>query len=307
MPKTLARKRRREEHVVQAPIEVRTSPDGKVGIRGYAAVFEAESWGEVIKRGAFNRALAADANVDLLINHEGLPLATTKAGTMTLSVDDHGLLVEAPDLDMDNPAVQELVSGMRRGDVDKMSFAGIFQNAQKVDGIREVREVDIWDVSIVTRPWYDDTEVGIRSLSQRDVRRLSSDEKRQCQLPGVAMRAALRAAPAGATSWIDRTESVWDALEELAGDYVCIVDIADGWVVWACWAEWECLYQSNWSIDSAGTVTVEPGIRVALTYVPADDPAAAAIEPEDSSGDMTDRGMSLNLARAYAASGRLPA
>jgi HK97 family phage prohead protease len=149
-----------ERRLVDAHLELRQTPDG-FGLRGYAAVFDSESHGEVVKPSAFNRTLAQRDNVRLLVNHDGVPLASTKAGTMHLSVDDRGLLVDVPSLDPANPTVQELVSAMSRGDIDQMSFAFVAHDDPKVEGVRELREVTLYDVSVVTYPWYEATSVGL--------------------------------------------------------------------------------------------------------------------------------------------------
>lgn len=158
-----------ERRLFDASIEVRKRDDGTVGLRGYAAVFDSPAHGEVVKRSAFNRTLAQRDNVRLLVNHDGVPLASTKAGTMTLSVDERGLLVDVPELDMSNPTAQELVSAMSRGDIDQMSFAFTAYDDPIVDGVRELREVKLFDTSVVTYPWYDATEVGL--VGDRDMDR----------------------------------------------------------------------------------------------------------------------------------------
>lgn len=149
--------------------------DGKPPVvEGYAAVFNSPTdfgqanarMREVVLPGAFKESLAAGADVRLLINHEGLPLARTKSGTLQLREDSHGLHVHA-ELDPTDPDVQALMPKMRRGDLDQMSF-GFFTRADnwRMDGgvpLRELRAVDVFDVSIVTMPAYDDTNVALRS------------------------------------------------------------------------------------------------------------------------------------------------
>ncbi len=130
---------------------------------GYAAVFDSESHGEVVKPGAFNRTIAHGHDVRLLVNHDGVPLARTTSGTLTLAVDDHGLRAEA-ELDRSNPAVQEIASAMSRGDIDQMSFAFAALDEETVDGVRELREVRLYDVSVVTYPWYEATSAELNSL-----------------------------------------------------------------------------------------------------------------------------------------------
>jgi HK97 family phage prohead protease len=156
---------------IRKAVEVRfVREEGKAPhVEGYAAVFDqvaGEMFREVIRKGAFANCLKDNPDVRLLINHEGLPLARTKSGTLTLKEDDKGLFFSA-DLDASDPDVLALLPKLNRGDVDQCSFAfqTINDNWRIVDGVdtRELLEVDLSDVSIVTFPWYDTTEVGLRS------------------------------------------------------------------------------------------------------------------------------------------------
>lgn len=111
-----------------------TSDGGLQSVRvaGVASVYDYEyevyggpavgGWYERIARGAFDETLAKSPDVVLLLNHEGMPLARTKSGTLTLTNEKKGLGVKA-ELDMTNPLVQTLASSLSRGDVDEMSFA----------------------------------------------------------------------------------------------------------------------------------------------------------------------------------------
>jgi HK97 family phage prohead protease len=141
--------------------------DGTVRVAGYAAVFDSESHGEVVRRSAFNRTLAQRDDVRLLVNHDGVPLARTKSGTLVLTVDDTGLRMVA-DLDPSNPTVSELVSALERGDIDQMSFAFSEVGTPHFsdDGLRELREVILYDVSVVTYPWYQATSVELNQAPQ---------------------------------------------------------------------------------------------------------------------------------------------
>jgi HK97 family phage prohead protease len=76
---------------------------------------------ERIAPGAFRKTLTETPDVRLLINHEGLPLARTKNGTLRLKEDDAGLYMDA-DLP-DTQAARDLYTLVERGDVDQMSFA----------------------------------------------------------------------------------------------------------------------------------------------------------------------------------------
>lgn len=153
------------------PAEIRSEGD-TVKVAGYAAVFGQETniggmFTEVIARGAFKDAVGRD-DVVFLINHDGLPLARTRSGTLTLREDDHGLYIET-ELDTRDPDVSSIIYKMQRGDLDKMSFA-FYPTKQEWDESgdmpkRTIKEASLYDVSIVTTPAYDGTEIGLRSLN----------------------------------------------------------------------------------------------------------------------------------------------
>ena len=160
------------ESRVSTSFEVRAEDDA-VTVEGYAAVFDQDTviggqWMERIAPGAFTNAIGRD-DVTFLINHEGLPLARTRSGTLELFEDQRGLRMRAS-LDMRDPDVRSIVPKMQRGDLDKMSFAFIptRQKWKDVDGKdlprRTIEEAELYDVSIVTTPAYSGTEIGLRSL-----------------------------------------------------------------------------------------------------------------------------------------------
>ena len=162
----------REIRTLSEPVEIRADDNGEVRVAGYAAVFgqETKIGGAFIERiapGAFRNALERGDDVVFLVNHVGLPLARTRSGTLSLSEDERGLYMEAV-LDGTDPDVRALVPKMKRGDLDKMSFAFV-QMRQTWDDSgdipkRTIEDVELHDVSIVTRPAYGGTEIGLRSL-----------------------------------------------------------------------------------------------------------------------------------------------
>ena len=144
-----------------------------VKVGGYAAVFNSLSqdlggFREVIRRGAFTHTIAQGADVRFLINHDGMPLARTKSGTLRLAEDDRGLRIDAT-LDPSDPDVQRLIPKMRRGDLSQMSFGfRTLKDAWRQEGAEQIRElhaVDLFDVSAVTYPAYQATDVALRSLA----------------------------------------------------------------------------------------------------------------------------------------------
>lgn len=159
-----------EKITMDVEIRALDTEDGSIRIGGYAATFNKEATGlnfrEVIAPGAFTRTLQSANPVFLLVNHDmgELPLAATQSGTLQLSEDKVGLRMEA-DLDPSNPRAAEVASALRRGDVDKMSFAFTVAEGGQVreEGLRTLTDLDLYEVSIVTLPAYDSTTVGLRS------------------------------------------------------------------------------------------------------------------------------------------------
>ena len=142
--------------------EFRTGANSSLHLEGYASVFDTpyevnggsrgNGFDEVVTRSAFTRTISENPDVHLLINHEGTPLARTKSGTMRLSTDSRGLVVDA-DLDLRDPAAAGLAIKMERKDMDEMSFAFRVrkQSWSDDDTTRSLEEVDIHkgDVSVV--------------------------------------------------------------------------------------------------------------------------------------------------------------
>lgn len=159
-----------EKITMDVEIRALDTEDGSIRIGGYAATFNKEATGlnfrEVIAPGAFTRTLQTGNPVFLLVNHDmgELPLAATQSGTLQLSEDRIGLRMEA-DLDPSNPRAAEVASALRRGDVNKMSFAfSVAEGGQtREEGLRTLTDLDLYEVSIVTLPAYDSTTVGMRS------------------------------------------------------------------------------------------------------------------------------------------------
>jgi HK97 family phage prohead protease len=151
------------------------SEDGEMRLSGYAAVFNEPSlplpFREYIAPGAFRKTLQETPDVRLLINHEGLPLARTKNGTMTLTEDETGLRFDA--ILADTSESRDLYKLIDRGDVDQMSFAFrvIRQKWSNDRSERTLTEVSLadGDVSVVTYPAYPATSVEAREALMKAV------------------------------------------------------------------------------------------------------------------------------------------
>lgn len=181
--------RLRERRFITAasvPFQIVRDADGETpkGLRGYASVTDAPytirdylgEYTETVARGAFAKALRENDDVRLLVNHDGIPLARTASATMALREvtnpnDDPfgkgmtGLWVEVQELDSASPLVQTVRSAMERGDLAEMSFA-FRVTRQEWNGEyteRIIREVQLFDVSVVTYPANPATDVQLNS------------------------------------------------------------------------------------------------------------------------------------------------
>lgn len=153
-------------------VEARSDADGTV-LAGYAALFNSaseEMWGfrEEIAPGAFSRTLSEGADVRALVDHDPSKiLGRTTSKTLTLEEDDRGLkvFIDPPDTTIG----RDVVESVRRGDLSQMSFAFRVQAEEWRDEQSEMpkrvlKEVDLFDVSVVTYPAYKDTTVGLRGF-----------------------------------------------------------------------------------------------------------------------------------------------
>lgn len=169
-----------EQRMSVGSIELREEGDGMT-FRGYASVFNAPSqplpFTEIVKPGAFKRSLQARNDIKLLWNHDtGQVLGSTRAGTLTLREDSHGLFVEAtlPNTTLGRDA-RELI---KRGDVNAMSFG--FSVPQGGDSwsedgqTRELNSVRLYEISIVAYPAYQQT-AGTTSVRSDDAVEFKAD------------------------------------------------------------------------------------------------------------------------------------
>lgn len=166
----------RECRNVTTKLEVRSATtDDELIVEGYASTFSEPyelyggppwGWTEEVDPGAFDKTLASNPDVPLLLNHEGMPLARTKSGTLQLSTDKHGLKMRAS-LDKRDPQVQSVAVKLERGDMDEMSFAfWVVRDEWTYDDDKEhrlLKEVNIHkgDVAIVNYGANPNTSVGI--------------------------------------------------------------------------------------------------------------------------------------------------
>lgn len=155
--------------------ELRVAEDGdKRTVSWYPAMFDSLSedlggFREKIARRAFTKTLQ-ESDIRALFNHDAnYVLGRNTSGTLSLRVDLRGLHAS-----VDLPETQwaaDLAVSMKRGDVTAGSFGFYIMDErwmqdEEAGYVRELHEVRLFDVSVVTYPAYPETNgsVAVRSL-----------------------------------------------------------------------------------------------------------------------------------------------
>lgn len=174
-----------EKRVSNLEIKTRDLEDTKEKIiEGYFIVFDVETelypgYFEKISRSAINTLF--DKDVKALINHDDtLVLGRTKTNTLQLMVDDKGvygkILINENDTDALN-----IYERVKRGDVSQCSFGFIIQDQESFwddDNLKvTLTDIDLKEVSIVTFPAYEETEVYARSKLENKRKELLNIKK----------------------------------------------------------------------------------------------------------------------------------
>lgn len=164
-------------------------------VTGYAAVFNSrtllwEGLEEVISPGAFSKALS-NSDVRCLFGHDwGKVLGRTKSGTLRLEEDERGLKFE---VELPNTTdANNLIESMSRGDIDQCSF-GFIPTEETWDYntdpvLRTVNEVELFEVSIVSLPAYEDTEATL-ARSKQEIQQDIAARKKMIQTINDALSA----------------------------------------------------------------------------------------------------------------------
>jgi HK97 family phage prohead protease len=173
-------------------------------IGGVAAVINSVTdlgyFEEVIMAGAFDNALSKDYDIRCLFNHEAeLILGRTKANTCKVFVNGDGNLEYTWVPDYENPTHMSVVRSIMRGDITQSSFAftikeQTWSESEKYGtmGKRTIKVIeDLYDVSPVTYPAYEDTEADARSIAQLRDQELEIEAAKQSQASADILKLAL--------------------------------------------------------------------------------------------------------------------
>ena len=150
---------------------------------------------EIIEPGALNNTDLTD--VRFLVNHDTskIPLARSRRNngnsTMQLTTDNDGLGIRVTLDTENNSEARALYSAVQRGDISGMSFMfGIrdeeWENLDSDHPTRHIRDIStVVEVSAVTFPAYESTEINARSKEALDNARSAVETVRQQGAPSV--------------------------------------------------------------------------------------------------------------------------
>lgn len=239
--------------------EVRKADDGPAELVGYAAVFDQESvisdwfmnWREVVAPGAFKKTLR-EGDIRALWNHDpNIVLGRNKAKTLELREDEHGLhtVIQPPDNEWGRP----VLDAVRRGDVTGMSI-GFQVVKEQIDRPekgstelpkRTIKEAKLFDVSPVTFPAFEQTDISARS----ELRFPLQDENADVLLRAAAL---VRCAQRGLVLTADEMRIISEA-----GDIFLSVSGEPG----PARSEKESLWTGPHSAMAQGNEPGEPGVQ----------------------------------------------
>lgn len=168
-------------------------------IKGLSAVYYREGdagteywlWRDMVERimpGAFDRAISEKHDARGLFNHDSSQLlGRVSSGSLTLSLTSEGLAYEIP-VDAADPDHQRVGAKIDRGDVTGSSFAFLvraqtWSEVKLDDGswlyIRQITDLDLFDVGPVTFPAYEATTAGRSTDAAGQLREALTPEIRQ--------------------------------------------------------------------------------------------------------------------------------
>lgn len=175
--------------------EVRAESDEKGAIiTGRPIVYNSQTdlgwFDEVIESGALDNTNLTD--VRFLVNHDTskIPLARSRRNngnsTMKMTVDPFGLNLDFVKLDIENNVeARALYSAVQRGDITGMSFMFSvddeeWENLESDHPTRHIKKIgSVVEVSAVTFPAYESTEINARSKEALDNARSALENARQ--------------------------------------------------------------------------------------------------------------------------------
>ena len=166
----------KEKEIRKLDIQFRAedTEDGKMEIKGYAAVFnspETYDYTEVIDSKAFDDTDMSDVVLRYNHNDSFMVLARTRNKSLNLEVDEKGLMIDAT-LQDDITEHKNIYNAIKSGLIDKQSFAFTVEedNYDYDTDTRTITKIGkLFDVSVVDQPFYNATDVSVaRDMNNND-------------------------------------------------------------------------------------------------------------------------------------------
>ena len=158
----------KEKEIRKLDIQFRAedTEDGKMEIKGYAAVYDSPEtywYTEQIAKGAFDDADMSDVVLRYNHNDNFMVLARTRNKSLDLTIDEKGLLMDAR-LQDDISEHRNIFNAIKSGLIDKQSFAfTVDEDTYDYDtDTRTITKIGkVFDVSVVDQPFYNATDVSV--------------------------------------------------------------------------------------------------------------------------------------------------
>jgi HK97 family phage prohead protease len=141
-----------EKEIKSFPFEVKaTAEENNIfTFEGYASTFNNVDHGDdIVIRGAFSNSLAKNSQVPILWQHQ---MSEVIGVSVQLYEDDKGLFIKG-NLPKDDTLVSgRIIPQMKVGSIKEMSIGFFTKNYDRAkDGIRLLKEIDLFEVSLVTK------------------------------------------------------------------------------------------------------------------------------------------------------------
>lgn len=176
-------------------LEVKDTDDDKCTVRGYATTFneaytlweeDEYRFEELVDPDAFAKCDMSD--VIMQFDHCGRVFARLSNGTLRLTIDNHGLFIEA---DLGGTSIgRQLYEEIKGGYVTKMSFGFTVEaddiEELEVNGRAVYRRIikafrKLYDVSAVSLPANDGTEISARSFCDGVIEKLEAERLKKAE------------------------------------------------------------------------------------------------------------------------------
>jgi len=121
---------------------------------GYASVFNGlDSYNDTVLPGAYKNTLENRKDVAMLFNHSSFrsDMPSRIGKWLSMSEDDKGLYVRGQ-LALGHPTADAVYASMKWGTIDGLSIGYAAKQFDMVDNVRNLKEIDLYEVSVVDFP-----------------------------------------------------------------------------------------------------------------------------------------------------------